>query len=391
MWEVLARKVPWSWLQQSTVKQALCEDEMSLPMFEIWPSYVQSIIKECLQNPADRPAFSTVYEHLLAIKNRGEGLTSDVLDGAFPDWYEFQCGTIYSEIRRERNNTVTGLPTAGTCRSSDIHVMLRRSSSGAQWNARRRRTSVSGGLKDILKVMSNRAQDSPRDKEIERFGYEIAERLAFVRSIRRHARNYRRSSWAKEIVLTRALEGDIERIKKEEQKAKSSKTKRQEFSRRGRKYSVFDEESFERMQIVSSKYKKKNWSKILHGMEKLKNSMEGFKSQVFEELNEYERNRMINSKSASENRGSREYEEVEVIKGTKGAVKKTDTDSQAADMQNNQRKINRQAHNFITLRSAPIFLFFNTQDTLDFTGPGSMQDVCHTFPIVNDRPPRVPP
>ena len=346
MWEILARKVPWSWLQKSTVKQALCEDEMSLPMFEIWPSYVQSIMKECLQNPGDRPAFGTVREYLFAIKNRGEGLTSEVLDGAFPDWYEFQCGVVHRGASRERNLTVGGRPLPGTSRSSEIHVMLRRSSSGAYWNSKRRSTSVQGGLKDILKVMTNQAQDSPREKEIERFGYEIAKRLAFVRCIRRHARNYGRSSWAKEVVFTRALEGDIERIKKEEKKAKSSKKNRHQLSQRGRRYSVFDEEGFESLQMTSSKYMKKDWAKILHGMEKLKNSMEGFKEQVFEELKAYERQQVIDNVSVSEHNVT--YEEIEMVKGAKGDIEKT-PESQALDGHSAKDKTNKQE---LTLNTA---------------------------------------
>ena len=340
MWEIMARKVPWSWLQQSTVEQAVCEYEMSLPMLEIWPSYVQSIVQECLQYVAYRPPFRTVHKYLFAIKNEGEGLTSDVLDGAFPDWYEFQCaGAIYNSVLRKRNIPVAaGMSVTGVCRSSEIHVMLRRSSSGAQWNARRRSTSVKGGLKDILKVIQRRAQNLPREKEIERFGYEIAERLAFLRGIHRNACKYERSSWAKEVVLTRVLEGDIERIKREEAKAKESKMKGKQLSRRGRRYSLFDEEGFHRLKIISKKYQKKNWSKILHGMEKLKNSMEGFKSQVFGELNEYEKKQKIDQDSVFED--SVRYEEVGVVQGNKGDIDKI-IDSQSVEVESEELNLTR--------------------------------------------------
>ena len=332
MWEILARKLPWSWLQQSTVEQAVCEYEMTLPMLEVWPSYVQSIVEECLQYAAYRPTFNTIHEYLLTIKNKGEGLTSDVLDGAFPDWYEFQCGAIYNDVFRKRNIPVAaGISVTGACRPSEILVMLRRSSSGAQWNARRRSTSVKRGLKDILNVMQT--QNSPRKKEIERFGYEIAERLAFVRGIHRHACKYERSRWAKEIVLTRALEGDIERIKREEAKAKESKIKGKQLSRRGRKYSLFDEEGFHRLQLTSKKYQKKDWSKILHGMEKLKNSMDGFKSQVFEEINKHEKKQMVDQNSFFDD-GVR-YEEVGVFKGTKGDIDRM-SDSQSAEVKSKE-------------------------------------------------------
>ena len=158
--------------------------------------------------------------------------------------------------------------------------------------------------------MSDRSKNSPREKEIERFGYQIAERLAYVRNIRRHARNHNRTGWAKEIVLTRALEGDIERVKKAEQSGIPSKAKGKQMSRHGRRYSVFDEEGFERIQTISSKYKKKNWSKILHGEEKLKNSMEGFKRLVFEEINAqgYESELLTESNDVSEQ--SEVYEDL---------------------------------------------------------------------------------
>lgn len=297
MWEILARKVPWSWLQKSSVTQAVCVDHKSLPMLDIWPFYVQSIIKPCLHDAAARPNFHAVHSNLLAIKNSGEDLTSVVLDGAFPYWLEEECGVIYSEIR-----PTSGPSQANKCRSSDIHVLLRRSSSAVHHHQRRRSASVKGGLRDLLKVMSDRSKNSPREKEIERFGYQIAERLAYVRNIRRHARNHNRTGWAKEIVLTRALEGDIERIKKAEQSGIPSKAKGKQMSRHGRRYSVFDEEGFERIQTISSKYKKKNWSKILHGEEKLKNSMEGFKRLVFEELNAqaYENELLTRSNDVSE-------------------------------------------------------------------------------------------
>ncbi len=98
-----------------------------------------------------------------------------------------------------------------------------RSVKKSQGNGRRRSTSVGGGLKEVLKMMSKRTQDDPREKEIERFGYEIAQRLAVTRNIRRLSRNYDTPSWAKEVVLTRALEGDIERVKRNEKIATIAK------------------------------------------------------------------------------------------------------------------------------------------------------------------------
>ena len=319
MWEILARKVPWSWLKKSSVTQAVCVDHKSLPMLDIWPFYVQSIIKPCLHDAAARPNFRAVHSNLLAIKDSGEDLTSVVLDGAFPYWLEEEYGVIYSEIRPN-----SGPSQPNKCRSSDIHVLLRRSSSAVHHHQRRRSTSVKAGLRDLLKVMSDRSKNSPREKEIERFGYQIAERLAYVRNIRRHARNHNRTGWAKEIVLTRALEGDIERIKKAEQSGIPSKAKGKQMSRHGRRYSVFDEEGFERIQTISSKYKKKNWSKILHGEEKLKNSMEGFKRLVFEELNaqDYESELLTESNDVSEQ--SEVHEDVgNAIKARKAQVEST--------------------------------------------------------------------
>lgn len=286
MWETLAGKLPWSWLTCITIKQALCDYQMTLPMLEIWPSYIRSIMAECLQDPADRPCFCTLHECLLAIKNSGDSLTSEVLDGAFPDWFDVQCGTAHIEARGRRKTSPDLPQRSSTCGTSEIYVMLRRPSS--QGNGRRRSTSVRGGLIDTLKVLSTRAQDSPREKEIERFGYEIAERLAVVRNIRGLSRNYKRARWAREVVLTRALEGDIERVRRDEKTATSAK-KRNKSSRRGRRHSVFNQESFERLLVTSSKYLRRDWSKVLHGKEKLKTSMKGFKGKVNEELSEYGR------------------------------------------------------------------------------------------------------
>ena len=153
---------------------------------------------------------------------------------------------------------------------------------------------------DILNVFSHRTQDSPREIEIERFGYEIAERLAIVRNIHRVSRNCKRHRWAREVVLTRALEGDIERVKRNEKTATSTKKgNTSKLNRRGRRYGDFNQESFERLLMTSSKYQRKDWSKVVHGKENLKNSMEGFKSKVNEELSEH-RNLLTDDDSISE-------------------------------------------------------------------------------------------
>ena len=319
MWEILARMVPWSWLQKSSVTQAVCVDHKSLPMMDIWPFSVQSIIKPCLHDAAARPNFRAVHSNLLAIKDSGQDLTSVVLDGAFPYWLEEECGVMYSEIR-----PTPGPSQAKKCRSSDIHVLLRRSSPAVHHHQRRQSTTVKGGLRDLLTVMSDRSKNSPREKEIERFGYQIAEQLSYVRDIRRHARNHSRIGWAKEIVLTRALEGDIERIKKAEQTGRRVKAKKKQMSRHGRKYSVFDEEGFERIQTISFKYKKKNWSKILHGEEKLKNSMEGFKRQVFEELNAQTYENELLTRSNDVSKQIEVYEDLgKAIKARKAQIEST--------------------------------------------------------------------
>lgn len=334
MWEILARKVPWSWLQKTSVTQAVCVDHTSLPMLDIWPFYVQSIINPCLHDAAARPNFRTVHSNLLAIKDSGEDLTSVVLDGAFPHWLEEECGVIYSEIRPN-----SGPSQANKCRSSDIHVLLRRSSSAVHHHQRRRSTSVKGGLGDLLKVMSDRSKNSPREKEVERFGYEIAVRLAYVRNIRRHARNHNRTGWAKETVLTRALEGDIERVKKAEQSGIPSKGKGKQMSRHGRRYSVFDEEGFERIQTVSSKYKKKNWSKILHGEEKLKNSMEGFKRLVFEELNAQADENELQTRNNDVSQQNEVYEDLgEAIKAREAQMESTCSRPESKESTSNTMK-----------------------------------------------------
>ena len=303
-------------------------------MLVIWPFYVQSIINPCLHDAAARPNFRTVHSNLLAIKDSGEDLTSVVLDGAFPHWLEEECGVIYSEIRPN-----SGPSQANKCRSSDIHVLLRRSSSAVHHHQRRRSTSVKGGLGDLLKVMSDRSKNSPREKEVERFGYEIAVRLAYVRNIRRHARNHNRTGWAKETVLTRALEGDIERVKKAEQSGIPSKGKGKQMSRHGRRYSVFDEEGFERIQTVSSKYKKKNWSKILHGEEKLKNSMEGFKRLVFEELNAQADENELQTRNNDVSQQSEVYEDLgEAIKAREAQMESTCSRPESKESTSNTMK-----------------------------------------------------
>lgn len=308
MWEALARALPWSWLSTgNTIKQALCVHQMTLPMLELWPNYIQSIMTECFKDPDDRPSFCSVHEYLLAIKNSGEGLTSEVLDGAFSDWYVFQLETANVKARRRRATVQELFSRSSTCRPSEIYVMLRRSSS--QGNGRSRSTSVKGGLRDVLKMFSNRAQNSPRGEDIERFGYQIAERLASARNMRRISRNYTRASWAKEVALARALEGDIERVQRNAEKATGAK-KKKELSRRGRRYSVFNQESFEKILSTSSKYQKKNWSKVLHGMQKLKNSMEAFKGKVNEELTEYGRQPLTDEDGISEHIVHVGYEET---------------------------------------------------------------------------------
>ena len=286
MWETLARKLPWSWLT-CTIKQAICRHHMTLPMLEIWPGYIRSIIAECLQDPGDRPCFRTLHERLFAIKNSGEGLTSEVLDGAFPDWFDVQHGNEHIETRRRRKRSLDLPYHSSTCRTSEIYVMLTHSS--CQGNRRRRSTSVREKLRDILTAFSRRTQNSPRGKEIQRFGYKIAERLAVVRNILGVSRNYKRARWAREVVLTRLLEGDIERVIRDEKTATSTKKskKSNKSNRRERRYSDFHQKTFESLLITSSKYQRKDWSKVVHGKEKLKNSTEGFKGQVNEELGEY--------------------------------------------------------------------------------------------------------
>ena len=297
MWETLARKLPWSWLT-CTIKQAICRHQMTLPMLEIWPGYIRSIMVECLQDPEDRPCCRTLHESLLAIKNSGEGLTSEVLDGAFPDWFDVQHGNEHIETRRRRKRSLDLPYHSSTCRTSEIYVMLKHSS--CQGNRKHRSTSVGEGLRNILKGFSRRTQNSPREKEIERFGYEIAERLAVVRNILGVSRNYKRARWAREVVLTRVLEGDIERVIRDEKNATTKKSKKSnKSSRRGRRYSDFHQETFESLLITSSKYQRKDWSKVVHGKEKLKNSTEGFKGQVNEELGEYRRKLLNDDDSIS--------------------------------------------------------------------------------------------
>ena len=282
----MARKIPWSWLQLLSVKQAVCERKFSLPMLEVWPEYVQNIIKEGLAKRKDRPTFSTMNQYLLMIKNKGEDLTSEVLDGAFLDWYEFQRKAVYGTSRRNRRMTASNVNLVTKReRSSEIQVMLRRSSSMPKKDRHRRRSSIKEALQGILKVPQG--IHLPREREVERFGMEIAEKLALLRNTYRNARNHDRSSWAKAVVLTRTIEGDIDRIRNEEEKVRrTQKIKKLLSSRRTRAFSMLDENEFIKLQKISLNHQKKDWSKIEHGLEKLRNANDGFKRKVLRKLRE---------------------------------------------------------------------------------------------------------
>lgn len=307
MWETLARKLPWSWLTCSA-KHAICDHQMTLPMLEIWPSYVRSIMTECLQDPADRPCLSNLHEWLLAIKNSGDDLTSEVLDEAFPEWLD-QRDTAHIKKGRESERKKTSsdlLKRFNTRGASEIYVMVR--PPAFQGNKKRRRSSVRGGLISIMKAFSNSAHKSPQVKEIERFGYGVAERLTFVRGLRGVSQNHKRDRWAREVVLTRDLEGDIERITGD-MKTPTNTKRSEKLIGRERRHSVFNQESFERLLVTSSKYLRKDWSKVSHRKEELKNSMEGFKGKVNEELRENGKKLLTDDDSISEH--SIGYEEAD--------------------------------------------------------------------------------
>ncbi|XP_022792293.1 probable serine/threonine-protein kinase DDB_G0267514 [Stylophora pistillata] len=226
MWETLARKVPWSWLTGITLKQALCRDRMTLPMLEIWPGEIESVMKKCFNDAVDRPNFCSVHEYLSTIENSGGGLTSEVLDGAFPDWCEVHLGSIQNATQRVRTRGTSGAqPSLSTTR---------------------------------------------REREVEQYGYQIAKQLELDRDIRRRSRRYSRPTWAKEVALTRAIARDLERVQNYTWKTYDTASKDKTSIRRGRKHSVLNEETFDRLLTTSSKYLKKDWSKVLHGMGKLK-------------------------------------------------------------------------------------------------------------------------
>lgn len=149
----------------------------------------------------------------------------------------------------------------------------------------RRRSSIKEALQGILKVPQG--HHLPREREVERFGTEIAEKLALLRNTYRNARNHDRSSWAKAVVLTRTIEGDIDRIKNEEEKVRrTQKIKKLLSSRRTRAFSMLDENEFIKLQKISLNHQKKDWSKIEHGLEKLRNANDGFKRKVLRKLRE---------------------------------------------------------------------------------------------------------
>jgi len=291
-------------------------------MLEIWPGYIRSIMTECLQDPAYRPCLSNLHKCLLAIKNSGDDLTSEVLDEAFPEWLDFQRDIAHiTEKGRESERKETSsdlLKRFNTRGASEIYVMVRPPS--FQGNKKRRRSSVRGGLISIMKAFSNSAHQSPQVKEIERFGYGIAERLTFVRDIRGVSKNHKRDRWAREVVLTRELEGDIERITGD-MKTPTSTKRSEKLIGRQRRHSVFNQESFERLLVTSSKYLRKDWSKVSHRKEELKNSMEGFKGKVNEELHENGKKLLTDDDSISEhNIGYEEADKTESKQASKDSL-----------------------------------------------------------------------
>ncbi|PFX13325.1 hypothetical protein AWC38_SpisGene22597 [Stylophora pistillata] len=248
---------------------------MTPPMLEIWPGEIESVMKKCFSDPVDRPNFCSVHEYLSTIENSGGGLTSQVLDGASPDWCEVHVGSIHNGTQRVRTRvTSAAQPSLSTVRNSEIYVMRRRSSSKA--NERRRSIHLTGGLKDTLCMFSNKAQ-TRREREVEQYGYQTAKQLELVRDIRRRSRKYSRPTWAKEVALTRAIARDLERVQNSTWKTYDTASKDKTSIRRGRKHSVLNEETFDRLLMTSSKYLKKDWSKVLHGMGKLKTSMRGLR------------------------------------------------------------------------------------------------------------------
>lgn len=70
--------------------------------------------------------------------------------------------------------------------------------------------------------------------------------------------------------MTRAIARDLERVQNSTWKTYDTASKDKTSIRRGRKHSVLNEETFDRFLTTSSKYLKKDWSKVLHGMGKLK-------------------------------------------------------------------------------------------------------------------------
>ncbi|EDO34966.1 predicted protein [Nematostella vectensis] len=68
------------------------------------------------------------------------------------------------------------------------------------------------GLANTLKVLNTRHL-TRKEREIKKYGVEIAEQLEIIRRVRRRARLYRRRRWAKETTVRRRLEGDLNRLK----------------------------------------------------------------------------------------------------------------------------------------------------------------------------------
>ena len=282
----MARQVPWSWLKNRTIKQALCEDNKSLPLLELWPVHIQSIITDCLRGPSERPPFTVIQQSLVAVKGRGKGLLSETLDSAFTDWYQTQCNEDHlCKKSSVVKNSIPSITESETPKrgSSDIHVMVRRKSSS--WSEKPRGSAVAGGLVSVLPQFG---AVSHQQREIERFGYDIAKQLADVRRARKHAQKYSRMHWSKEVVLTRKLEGDIQRVKKKEKETSAPKPKQKKSLFSKRQNSLCRDEK-EKLQAISCRYNKREWSKLSQGKETWRSSSKGFKDLVNNSVVELEK------------------------------------------------------------------------------------------------------
>ena len=260
MWECLSRQVPWSWLIDKSVRQVMCEEGGSLPIFDIWSHFMETILWACLGEERERASISTIVGHLICIRNSGKNVTSDYLDGRFRVWQGKDAPCIAKKINTNSAKGQLSILFSTENESSKLHILVRRSSL-----MHSRHKTIEAGLHGIFGLFHANEDECRRKNEIERYGFKAAEQIATVRRIRRLGRNHGRRRWAKESILTRYLEGDLRRISKAEETMKTTGCVSKVHERRHSRRSSVSQGNLEELKIRSLKYERKDWARLKEG------------------------------------------------------------------------------------------------------------------------------